>query len=727
MVNKSKEQFIEELQKDPDRLYKLGCILSLTGSLYCACLDWNDCSENASCEDCYNICWNGWKAIYQFQHNENELLGYYPKLRPLVSFITSKPEDNIKDAGESKGKQWLNDWGLALELAGLFNRGREFCGSLAQIMKEPDLKKNKDKWKEWQKLDCVKKFYDSTFDLSKRLYQAPLGIIAYCNAKENPVLRLLVVFCLLKEFRKMFIKYVTVSGPYDLSDGAFGLLGEVQEERALGKLAMAPLGKIIHCQFKTQDDEKLHWDIISPGWEKYERGLFDTWSYESGEYFLGNRVEDKAIWIMEPILQNMFEKMASDIEEFALPLLALDKFREETESVLKIIRNGLAKWHPCKIDWTYVKNLDSVIKSLQTKGMLLAFQVLEQQKGIKPTIDLAEKKAVKEDLLESIHKACEVVEKLAESELDLDNLSQVEMAYADAAVIEYLTKRFGEQDDALGNWPRDWHECPESFDLWKTKIREFRTGQAKASLDEVKRIAEAQPEHKIEVAETGNKDEPDEPLSWMSDPLVWKELPGSGEQWVGPFDPILRFHDDTESLMGLLTLKDCITHLKKILPYWIEYQFVSPKSDILADMTHTLRCWLIKVRHDSNQKLPPIPPDLIGMMDWIPGVEKMLTGGTTLKETDYTAQEQRSKYIKEPAVTERKTELVIEPTGKPQKSGPKVKYTSEKIKNMQTSFDKHFEESNDVKYTWNCVAEEHSIPSGKAAEMAVRRHQKKNK
>ena len=63
----------------------------------------------------------------------------------------------------------------------------------------------------------------------------------------------------------------------------------------------------------------------------------------------------------------------------------------------------------------------------------------------------------------------------------------------------------------------------------------------------------------------------------------------------------------------------------------------------------------------------------------------------------------------------------------PKKIVQKSKYTPEKIKNMLTSYDKHFEESNDVKYAWNCVAEEHSIKSGKAAEMAVRRHQEKNK
>jgi len=280
----------------------------------------------------------------------------------------------------------------------------------------------------------------------------------------------------------------------------------------------------------------------------------------------------------------------------------------------------------------------------------------------------------KTQLLESIHRAYLDFQKVSEEPINLDGLTIEETAYAEAAVIDYLVGIFGEQDDALGNWPTDWHECPEAFDLYKAKIRELRAAQAKVSLDEVKRIAETQPEHSAmpikeppvlaeeppKPAETDTKDEPRDPLSWiheMYDSSVWKEFAGSGEQWIGPFDPNLRFHEDSESLADILTVKDCIAHLKKILPYWIEYQFVSPKSDILADMTHTIRCWLTKVRHDSNQRLPPIPSDLIGMADWIPDVEKVLAGGTTRKETDYTAQEPSAKLIKKPTETEQKNTL----------------------------------------------------------------------
>jgi hypothetical protein len=220
---------------------------------------------------------------------------------------------------------------------------------------------------------------------------------------------------------------------------------------------------------------------------------------------------------------------------------------------------------------------------------------------------------------------------------------------------------------------RNWqHVAVDSFVDESMQFRPAAKRLIKGTIDalEAIRAKVERQQQGLQPAETGKKDEPCDPLSWiyeMYDSLVWKEFRGSGERWVGPFDPILRFHEDTESLTDILTLKDCIAHLKKILPYWVEYQFVSPKSDILAEMTHTIRCWLIKVRHNSNEKLAPIPPDLIGMVDWIPDVEEILAGGTTRKEIDYTAQD-RAEIARGPTVeppmpgeTGEKTEPVKEP------------------------------------------------------------------
>lgn len=104
-------------------------------------------------------------------------------------------------------------------------------------------------------------------------------------------------------------------------------------------------------------------------------------------------------------------------------------------------------------------------------------------------------------MLESIRGAYEAVKQLAEPDLDLDNLSNEEMAYADAAVVKYITERFGEQDGAIGNWPRDWHECPEAFDLWKSKIREIHARKAMADLEKATVIAEVEQRDKAKKSE----------------------------------------------------------------------------------------------------------------------------------------------------------------------------------------------------------------------------------
>ncbi|MHC4462172.1 MAG: hypothetical protein ACYS6W_11390 [Planctomycetota bacterium] len=105
-------------------------------------------------------------------------------------------------------------------------------------------------------------------------------------------------------------------------------------------------------------------------------------------------------------------------------------------------------------------------------------------------------KPVKELLLESVRKAYAAVDKLTEANVNFDKVTNEEINFAEVAVIEYLTRRFGEQDDALGNWPSDWHECPEAFDLYKSKIREFRAAEGMLSLQRATNIVEHLPTEK---------------------------------------------------------------------------------------------------------------------------------------------------------------------------------------------------------------------------------------
>ena len=144
--------------------------------------------------------------------------------------------------------------------------------------------------------------------------------------------------------------------------------------------------------------------------------------------------------------------------------------------------NGQDKFNPIK---------EALVTALQEAKKMLEKDFFEELKNNSSDIN-----QVRSPLLESICNAYAAVEKTAESHLNIDNLSETEMGFADSVVIDYLTERFGEQDDALGNWPRDWHECPEAFELWEKTIQELRVSEAMESLDQLKGVAETKQEIK---------------------------------------------------------------------------------------------------------------------------------------------------------------------------------------------------------------------------------------
>lgn len=106
----------------------------------------------------------------------------------------------------------------------------------------------------------------------------------------------------------------------------------------------------------------------------------------------------------------------------------------------------------------------------------------------------------KVQLLEDIRQVQISMEKLGQSDVGFDNISREESIYAEAMVVEYLKERYGEQDDTLGNWPTDWHECPKAYYLYMEKVKEFRTAKAKANIDRFKDLVEKLTNIEQEVA-----------------------------------------------------------------------------------------------------------------------------------------------------------------------------------------------------------------------------------
>jgi hypothetical protein len=296
----------------------------------------------------------------------------------------------------------------------------------------------------------------------------------------------------LNEFRNYFFEFTVVE-----AQGKLPYIFEPDEgldlKQDIGQLTIFYYRKTSTCRFKAQGGKEISWKNPVANLEQFERLLFGTWCIDDGKS-LESYEDSNAVWCLnDPNEADSLDELASRVETLLLPLFKDNNYKPIATRAIHVIRNGQPRWRPGRVQWSYIKDLDSVIKELDiaTKmKLVVSEQSKETKKGDKPS-----KQDIKSGinpLIETIHNAQQTVEKLAESELDLNNLSQTEMAYADAEVIKYLTNRFGEQDDALGNWPRDWHECPEAFDLWKQKIKEYRAAHARASLEEVKRLAEVQ-------------------------------------------------------------------------------------------------------------------------------------------------------------------------------------------------------------------------------------------
>jgi len=152
----------------------------------------------------------------------------------------------------------------------------------------------------------------------------------------------------------------------------------------------------------------------------------------------------------------------------------------------------------------------------------------------------------------------------------------------------------------------------------------------------------------------------------LADSLPWAEFQASGGQWVGLFDPFLRIEEDIKSLGCIKTVKDCIRCLKKILQYWIVYHQEPAKkyggARLVRSMTSLIRVRLIDLRRECKEKLPPIPPDLIGILDWIPDAERALAGGTTRNRAE----------IAQGAIVEATVSNAVDATqGKPDDGGEK--------------------------------------------------------
>ena len=97
--------------------------------------------------------------------------------------------------------------------------------------------------------------------------------------------------------------------------------------------------------------------------------LFDIWQYDTGEYIenlekyeqpLGN-----AAWLIKDtseIITFNRKYVSKDI----IPFLENKEYAELTQKAINLVTNKCPEWRPCKVRWTFIKELDEVIKEFNS-------------------------------------------------------------------------------------------------------------------------------------------------------------------------------------------------------------------------------------------------------------------------------------------------------------------------------------------------------------------------
>lgn len=105
---------------------------------------------------------------------------------------------------------------------------------------------------------------------------------------------------------------------------------------------------------------KHQWSVELEDLNVYERNLFGTWAYTSGQLLVGNHWEP-ARWHFSDC---PWSDRASMINENLVPKLMTNKCRRDLcDQIRHVVMNGQPQWHPGEVQWTFIRDLDEVIQS----------------------------------------------------------------------------------------------------------------------------------------------------------------------------------------------------------------------------------------------------------------------------------------------------------------------------------------------------------------------------
>jgi len=206
----------------------------------------------------------------------------------------------------------------------------------------------------------------------------------------------------LKKLRQYFFENVDAVGPFAFSKEEPNMEydnGAPVFRTVRGTLTVIQSRKPIMCDFKGEEQSDSRHGGLE-GFKKYFgfSDFWGLWSYDDGTCLGNEHFDNPAHWLVSAEVAVKLEEICQAIEKLVFTLTD-NKYQTISAQTSKAIRSGNPQWVQNKVQWTYIKDLDSAIKAVADFQQGWTIETLDkkdetEEPSIYIELDLAERKLI---------------------------------------------------------------------------------------------------------------------------------------------------------------------------------------------------------------------------------------------------------------------------------------------------------------------------------------------
>jgi len=264
-------------------------------------------------------------------------------------------------------------------------------GACGVLNAEPDKSKRKVVNQFFQTAEAGRLIIHSEWVLED-ISAAIMSWLAKCGVDGHITGLLQATACALRQERRLILWSATPTGPYQLTrggcwGGAGGLAGyRLRGTKGKLTIAMRDDGGKTACLFEWRTNAELRqksWLADTSKFQgSYEEALFETWSYDTGVLAKGPRDMQgtPASWQVGPLEADYLDFISRWTSALVDAIGRYPSYEPLACAIQTELRRGKARWESGRIHWTYIKEMDVLIRTIDSARLGNRSQGLSQAK-----------------------------------------------------------------------------------------------------------------------------------------------------------------------------------------------------------------------------------------------------------------------------------------------------------------------------------------------------------